>query len=71
MVDLKYQVDEKYWLIDKEDGLSKNQKQEEVQKLDNKANRLNTKIGFLAVFAFASFVAGTVLVYKRKKILSK
>ena len=69
MVSLKYEVDESYWLIDGNDKLTADQKQEAINKLDNKGRQLKTQAYTFAFFAFATFVAGTGLIIKRKKIL--
>ena len=40
MVSLKYEVDESYWSIDGNDNLTADQKQNEINKLDNKGRLL-------------------------------
>jgi len=71
MVSLKYEVDESYWRIDGNDNLTADQKQEELNKLDNKGRQLKIQAYTFVFFAFATFVSATGLILKRKKILDE
>ncbi len=69
MVSSKYEVDEGYWLIDGNNNLSADQKQEKINELDQKGRRLKIQAYTYAFFAFATFASATGLIIKRKKIL--
>lgn len=69
LVSLKYEVDESYWLIDRNDTLTAEQKQEATNRLDKKGKQLNIQAYALEIFAFATFVTATGLIIKRYKIL--
>ena len=69
MVTLKYEVDESYWLINYNDNLTTDQKQNKINELDKKGRQLKMEAYTIAFFAFATFVTSTWLFIKRKKIL--
>ena len=66
---LKYEVDESYWRIDSNDNLTADQKEKEINELDNKGKQLKIQGYTFAFFAFATFVTATGLIIKRNKIL--
>ena len=69
MVSLKYEVDDSYWSIDGNENLTADQKQKQVNELDNKGRQLKIQGYSLELFAFATFVVATGLMIKRKKYL--
>ena len=54
MVSLKYEVDERYWRIDGNDDLTTDQKQESINKLNNRGKQLKIQAYTFAFFAFAN-----------------
>jgi hypothetical protein len=69
MLSSKYEVDERYWLIDGNDSLTADQKQEKINELDNKGRQLKIQAYTFAFFAFATFATASGLLIKRSKIL--
>ena len=71
MLNSKFEVDERYYLIDGNTKINLAQKQFEIQKLDEKGHRLEAQTYLLAFLAFTSFTTASVLTLKRRYIIKK
>ena len=56
MVSKKFEVDESYWHIDGDKELSAEQKQKEIEKLDNKGRQLDLRTYALGLGALTTFL---------------
>lgn len=71
MVNSKYEVDEKYWLVDGNDKLTSDQKEKEIQSLDEKGRKYKIKTYALSSAALLCFLVSTGLLIKRKNIIKQ
>lgn len=71
MLNSKFEVDERYYLIDGNTKISQAKKQTEIQKLDEKGRRLEAQTYLLAFLAFTTFTAASALTLKRRYIIKK
>jgi|GEM_PF-2172984 len=71
MVSLKYKVEHSYWSINIDKSLRADQKQQMINQLGSEGRQLQIQAYAFAFFALAAFVAATVLIIKRKKILGE
>lgn len=68
-VSKKYEVDERYWLIDGDKKLTDQQKKIKTEQLDKEANKLENRTTLFIIGGLASFVAATLLLVKRKTLM--